>query len=963
MFARRHLVITAVAALLAQAAMPAIGQAGQRQSIQSGFWSSPATWQGGNLPVSTDTVTIAFGHSVTFTAGWTVRSLVVAGTLSIAQTSPLTLVVTGDVEVQPNGQFLTATAHASNPHLLQVGGNVRVNGGLTLPGPGGVNGCDLEFNGAASCSLTGNGFPQLQRVRVNLSAADHVASLASAVLVFAWHGYSTGFYEPVQGILRVASPISHPVLSAASPSLPAGTGLWVDHPNTLLYLSESPVVTLGGLMRISRGKLRRSVDNGGNVVGSGDARVIVEGGEWEIGGRLGYDANSGGFDFDMSGGTLRLGLVGHSGDYPSFSVGSGPNASLDMTGGEIQLKRGAFPSHDWDLGPAPLLGSGGLVRFGLDESNYFTFAGPMPNVMIGDGAPTTGACFGAEVRGDLTVGAPSLLMLSPGTRLAVGSLHAFGAIDLGDGDAELEFAFPAAPAPALALGVPAPEVVVDGACDGVLARLIVDEPIGLWSDDGIGLATRVLELRQGVVTNHTGNLTLGDFTSEPAQVSRWRGSLAFAPTFAYGGPFKLTYDGAPDSIVTGFEIPPSRDVDSLSVTGAVRIAGGPLTVRGHVALGGELRTADGHELIVRDTTSVSWTSGGTPSFLPLAWVEGPLGVTFESLAPSPEVWYPVGQDSLVRPVGLAGVATGGTAKTVFVELLPPSPPGTLTPPLGPVVPARTFEITSGLNPGAVVRLSYDGSDAPWSGSSARVASAPALTGPYASLGGAVTGTQDRGAVASTLPIVSVNAFYRIAETTPSVRIVAPEGPDTLALGQVTRIAVQTFRHAQLARTDLYVSRTGPAGPWQPIASALPESTHYHWVVSGPTGANVHIRAVVKDTLQRVGEDVTNAPMTIREIPSVGVADEASNGLALAPPWPNPARGEVALEFALPRAAVIRLAAYDVLGREVARLADGPLAAGRHVVPWRPAATLPGGLYFVRLEVEGRSIARRVAVLR
>jgi hypothetical protein len=55
----------------------------------------------------------------------------------------------------------------------------------------------------------------------------------------------------------------------------------------------------------------------------------------------------------------------------------------------------------------------------------------------------------------------------------------------------------------------------------------------------------------------------------------------------------------------------------------------------------------------------------------------------------------------------------------------------------------------------------------------------------------------------------------------------------------------------------------------------------------------------------------------------------------------------------------------VQGREVAVLAEGGFEAGRHQVRWEGASTgrVGPGLYFVRLNVAGRSLVRRTVVTR
>jgi hypothetical protein len=88
--------------------------------------------------------------------------------------------------------------------------------------------------------------------------------------------------------------------------------------------------------------------------------------------------------------------------------------------------------------------------------------------------------------------------------------------------------------------------------------------------------------------------------------------------------------------------------------------------------------------------------------------------------------------------------------------------------------------------------------------------------------------------------------------------------------------------------------------------------------------------------------------------TVGVpidAPVASSEIRLAPlgsPGPHPA-----LELSLPSTADVQLRLYDLQGREVARLADGPLPAGRH--RYDVARELSAvGLYFVRAVVTDRA---------
>ncbi len=75
-------------------------------------------------------------------------------------------------------------------------------------------------------------------------------------------------------------------------------------------------------------------------------------------------------------------------------------------------------------------------------------------------------------------------------------------------------------------------------------------------------------------------------------------------------------------------------------------------------------------------------------------------------------------------------------------------------------------------------------------------------------------------------------------------------------------------------------------------------------------------------------------------------------LSLALAGPHPARDRTALALRLDRAGDVRVEVFDVLGRPVARLADGPLGAGTHRVAVDTSA-LPAGTYLVRATADGR----------
>ncbi|MEO0558440.1 MAG: T9SS type A sorting domain-containing protein [Bacteroidota bacterium] len=96
---------------------------------------------------------------------------------------------------------------------------------------------------------------------------------------------------------------------------------------------------------------------------------------------------------------------------------------------------------------------------------------------------------------------------------------------------------------------------------------------------------------------------------------------------------------------------------------------------------------------------------------------------------------------------------------------------------------------------------------------------------------------------------------------------------------------------------------------------------------------------------------------------VASEDEASDlASSLLPPAPNPTTGRTTLRYALAEAQDVQLVVMDLLGREVARLADGPHQAGDHEAAFA-ATALPSGVYIVHLRAGETVHTKRLTVTR
>ena len=56
----------------------------------------------------------------------------------------------------------------------------------------------------------------------------------------------------------------------------------------------------------------------------------------------------------------------------------------------------------------------------------------------------------------------------------------------------------------------------------------------------------------------------------------------------------------------------------------------------------------------------------------------------------------------------------------------------------------------------------------------------------------------------------------------------------------------------------------------------------------------------------------------------------------------------AIRFYLPHEDQVNLSIYDMMGREIIRLIDGPMDQGEHQIKWAPSQ-LQSGVYFYRIQ--------------
>jgi hypothetical protein len=79
-------------------------------------------------------------------------------------------------------------------------------------------------------------------------------------------------------------------------------------------------------------------------------------------------------------------------------------------------------------------------------------------------------------------------------------------------------------------------------------------------------------------------------------------------------------------------------------------------------------------------------------------------------------------------------------------------------------------------------------------------------------------------------------------------------------------------------------------------------------------------------------------------------------------YPNPFNPSTVIPFELAQSGAVRLAVYDVTGRQVALLVNTSMGAGRHSITFN-AAGIPSGVYIVRMEAGGRIMTNKLTLLK
>ena len=148
------------------------------------------------------------------------------------------------------------------------------------------------------------------------------------------------------------------------------------------------------------------------------------------------------------------------------------------------------------------------------------------------------------------------------------------------------------------------------------------------------------------------------------------------------------------------------------------------------------------------------------------------------------------------------------------------------------------------------------------------------------------------------------------------------------------------------------------------AVELREGASYEFVLDQPLEKTVSspFELINQGPKKAVADDGPRFVITASGPVSSETPSETPDRLELAQNYPNPFNPSTRISYSVPEQTDVRLAVYDMLGRQIAVLVDEAKSPGRYDVSW-DASTLSSGVYIYRIEAGGQTLTRSMTLVK
>jgi hypothetical protein len=101
---------------------------------------------------------------------------------------------------------------------------------------------------------------------------------------------------------------------------------------------------------------------------------------------------------------------------------------------------------------------------------------------------------------------------------------------------------------------------------------------------------------------------------------------------------------------------------------------------------------------------------------------------------------------------------------------------------------------------------------------------------------------------------------------PTVQVLSPNGGEILVNGTTHALTWSASDNVGVQSAHLSLSRTGPAGPWEVLASGIANTGAYDWLVSGAAANNsAYLRVDARDFAGNTGTAISNTAFTVTDL--------------------------------------------------------------------------------------------------
>jgi hypothetical protein len=204
-------------------------------------------------------------------------------------------------------------------------------------------------------------------------------------------------------------------------------------------------------------------------------------------------------------------------------------------------------------------------------------------------------------------------------------------------------------------------------------------------------------------------------------------------------------------------------------------------------------------------------------------------------------------------------------------------------------------------------------------------------------------------LAATDIIEGTSLKLRIALTETNIHWTAPNG---------VTVHNETFR-------DMIPSATGTA-----VTIAQGETLYFHQAFTFPSTVNFHNGAIVVFVQADGNKEILNSAVrSLVEFPGSAIDDDPAvpSKFNLSQNYPNPFNAKTLIDYSIGKSSDVKLNVYDLAGRFVNTLYDGTQQAGHYQILWDGRDSngnqIASGVYFYRLEAEGKNVTKRMVMLK